>query len=78
MPRRCYGAILAMAAFYVSRLYCGWHHGFAIRKPGYAAYAIGVRERLRAGEPLAWTLRRFEHRPAGGARLRLRFRQRWR
>ncbi|QDA56361.1 DNA repair protein RecO [Thermomonas aquatica] len=49
----------AMAAFYVNELCLRLAPRHDPQPELHAAYAQ-VRERLRAGEPLAWTLRRFE------------------
>lgn len=49
----------AMAAFYINELCLRLAPRHAPQPELHATYAQ-VRERLRAGEPLAWTLRRFE------------------
>lgn len=49
----------ALAAFYVNELCLRLAPRHVSQPELHAAYAQ-VRERLRAGEPLAWTLRRFE------------------
>lgn len=50
---------VALAAFYVNELCLRLAPRQAPQPELHAAYAL-LRERLRAGEPLAWTLRRFE------------------
>jgi DNA repair protein RecO (recombination protein O) len=48
-----------LAAFYINELCLRLAPRLAPQQELHASYA-GVRERLRAAEPLAWTLRRFE------------------
>ena len=48
-----------LAAFYINELCLRLAPRLAPQQALHASYA-GVRERLRAAEPLAWTLRRFE------------------
>ena len=50
---------VAMAGFYINELCLRLAPRLAPQAELHAAYAI-TRERLRAGAPLAWTLRRFE------------------